>query len=127
MMSFSDIDTSSVRPSQFPQIQREIQGSTDPRTTQIDDKKPFATSGDQSLFLGDITLRLQGEFKVKPCREWEFNGTLKSYDDVYDFNGSTHRGLLGELLTAFGRSTPGAPFDIQIRGAKPISETGRMG
>ena len=81
----------------------------------------------RGIFLGNITLRLQGEFKVKPCHEWEFNGTLKSYDDVYDFNASKHRALLGELLTAFGRSTPGTPFDIQIRGAKQISETGRMG
>ena len=126
-MSFSDIDTSDVKASQFTKVQTEIKGSRNERTVKIDDKLPFGTSGDQMLFLGNITLRLQGDFKVKPGCVWEFKGTLKSYDDVYDFNQSTHRNPVAELLTTFGRNTPGKLFDIEIRGSKQIEETGKIG
>ena len=125
-MSFDDIDTSSVKPSQFAKVQKKIDGSTSPRTVKIDDKLPFTTSGDQALFLGNITLRLQGDFTVKEGCKWEFSGTLKSYDDYYDFNASTHRGPIGELLTALGRNTTGKPYSIEIRGSKQISESGQM-
>jgi RHS repeat-associated protein len=127
-MSFGDIDTSSVKPSQFPKVAKEISGSARDATISIDDRKAFSTSGDQALFLGDITLRLQGTLTLKKSDcSWKFDGTLKSFDDWYDFNKSTHRGPVGEFLTGIGRGTTGTPYWIEIRGSKQISESGKMG
>jgi RHS repeat-associated protein len=134
-MDFNDIDTSKVKPSEFPRVQdaiRDFKKNPKPaRTVQIkwtnkDDNLPFTTSGDQALFLGDISLKLEGNLVIKNDCTWEFKGPLKSFDDWYDFNASTHRGHLGELLTAWGRNTPGKPYWIEIRGSKQITETGSM-
>jgi len=124
-MSFDHIDTSSVRPSQFPRVRAELSRGPHDAALSIDDRIVFATSGDQALFLGDITLRLQGQLAIRRGGTFEFTGTLKSFDDLYDFN-KANRGFFGELLTWFGRATPGIPYWIEIRGAKPISEVGRV-
>jgi hypothetical protein len=49
---------------------------------------------------------------------------LKSYDDLYDFNASTHRGIIGETLTKIGASTSGKPYWIEIRGPKEAKQNG---
>ena len=93
----------------------------------IDDRMPFTTVGSNHLLLGDITLRLEGVLTLKRCDcSWLFTGTLKSFDDFFDFNRA-NRGLLGEMLTMFGRHTSGVPFWIEIRGAKSLFESGTMG
>ena len=134
-MSFDDIDTSSIKSSEFPRVKdaiRDFKKNPKPaRTVQIkwtnkDDNLAFTTSGDQALFLGDISLKLEGDFVIKNDCTWEFKGPLKSFDDWYDFNASTHRGPLGELLTTLGRNTPGKPYWIEIRGSKQLTETGSM-
>ena len=61
----------------------------------------------------------------KTC-SWSFDGTFKSFDDYYDFNKSTHRGWLAEILTALGRNTPGKSHWIEIRGEKPVKENGTI-
>lgn len=95
-MSFDHINTSSVRPSQFPKVRAELgQGPRDTALS-IDDRLVFSTSGDQALFLGDITLRLQGELAIRRDGTFEFSGTLKSFDDFYDFN-KANRGFIGEF------------------------------
>jgi len=124
-MSFDDIDTSRVRPSQFPQVRTQLGRAPRDAALSIDDRLVFATSGDQALFLGDITLRLQGQLATRNGGTFEFSGTLKSFDDFYDFN-KANRGFIGEFLTWIGRGTPGTPYWIEIRGAKPISESGRL-
>ena len=134
-MPFSDIDTSSDKPSQFPRVKdaiRNFKKNPKPaRTVQIQwknksDNLPFSASGDQALLLGDISLKLEGDFVLKSDCTWEFKGDLKSFDDWYDLNASTHRGPIGELLTTFGRNTSAEPFDIEIRGSKQLTETGSM-
>jgi Colicin M len=124
-MSFDDIDTRSVRPSQFQQVQDELSRGVRDTVLSIDDRLTFSTSGDQGLFLGDITLRLQGQLSIRGGETFDFTGTLKSFDDKYDFNRA-NRGLIGEFLTWIGRETPGTPYWIEIRGAKPITESGRV-
>jgi uncharacterized protein RhaS with RHS repeats len=125
-MSFSEIDTSDVSPSQFPKVRSEISGSARDATIVVDDRMGFSTSGGQALFLGNITLRLQGTLTLKKSEcTWKFEGTLKSYDDYYDFNPA-NRGIIGEALTAIGRNTKGKSFWIEIRGSKQISESGKM-
>lgn len=127
-MLFGDINTSSVKASQFPKVANEISGSARDATISIDDRKAFSTSGDQALFLGDITLRVQETLTLKTSDcSWKFDGTLKSFDDKYDFNKSTHRGPIGEFRTGIGRGTTGTPYWIEIRGSKQISESGKIG
>ncbi len=123
-MSFDEIDTSSVRPSLFPKVKAVLIKPCCKKETIIDDKIPFSTSGDQASFLGNITLRLEGTLKTTKKCNWSFFGTLKSYDDYYDFNKSTHRKFIGEFLTMIGRNTHGTPYWIEIRGSKPINEIG---
>jgi hypothetical protein len=129
-MPFADIDTSGVRPSSFEGVKDAVRsckrgdGKCEAKALTIDGKKLFTTSGDQFLFLGDITLRLQGTLSVDCNCCWAFAGTLKSYDDKYDLNQSTHRGVFAEWLTGRGRQTEGAPYWIEIRGAKLVSERG---
>jgi hypothetical protein len=127
-MTFSEINTDSVKVGQFPQVKVKL-SKCEPGTYQIkwsnsNDNLPFSTSGDQALFLGNISLKLTGTLIIKADKSWSFNGTLKSFDDLYDFNKSTHRGFIGECLTAMGRNTKGKPFWIEIRGSKKISEKG---
>lgn len=121
-MDFSDIDTSNVRPSDFPQVDDLISGEKSGGFA-IDSRLAITTSGDQSLVLGNITLRLQGSLSLDES-SYSFSGTLKSFDDKYDFNRSTHRGVLGEILTRADASQEGTPFWIEIRGSKSIEESG---
>lgn len=128
-MSFSEIDTSSVTVDRAPKV-RELFKDCAPGTYEVKwaepaDNMPFTTSGDQALFLGDISLKLEGTLTIAANGDWKFTGTLKSFDDLYDFNASTHRGPIGEALTWFGREKiTGKPFMIEIRGAKPADGSG---
>jgi len=124
-ISFGEIDTSGVRPSQFDAVQSALGEGPRDAVINIDARLAFATSGDQAFFLGNITLRLQGILAIRASGTFEFSGTLKSFDDVYDFNRA-NRGFFAETLTGFGRDTEGTPFDIEIRGAKRITESGRL-
>lgn len=121
-MNFSDIDTSTVRVVDFPQVRALVSGESVGEFS-VDSRIPFSTSGDQAGYLGNITLRLQGRLALEQ-NFFGFRGTLKSFDDRYDFNRSTHRGILGEILTRWGASQPGVPYDIQIRGSKVVDEVG---
>lgn len=125
-MSFSEINTTKYKPSDRKQVKTEL-GNATPRRVEIKDARmSITTTGDQGLLLGNVTLKLEGEFSVCEAGKWTFEGILKCYDDLYDFNKSTHRRWLGELLTAFGRGTPGKPYLIQIRGSKKVSESGQI-
>jgi hypothetical protein len=122
-MSFDEIDTLSARPTDFAAVQRELAMRPRDAVIPIDDRLAFSTSGDQRLFLGDITLRLRGDLTLSRKGTFQFEGTLRSFDDVFDFNPA-RRGFFGEFSTAVGRLIPGRPFIIAIRGSKPISQAG---
>jgi RHS repeat-associated protein len=127
-ISFDEINTSEVSVKDFPVVKRLLSegkpGKYAVAWKSRKDNLPFATSGDQSLYLGNVSLKLEGTLEIKTDCTWKFDGTLKCFDDIYDFNASTHRSWLGEWLTSIGRKTSGKPFDIEIRGQKPISENG---
>lgn len=127
-ISFDDIDTSSVSVTSFPQVNAALKdckiGTTEIRWRNKDDNYAFPLEGKQKLFLGEVSLKLEGRLVVKAGGDWTFEGTLKCFDDLYDFNPSNHRGLAGEILTWIGRHTPGKPYWIEIRGQKAVSESG---
>lgn len=128
-MAFDEIDTTKVGVEQFPQIAKQLKnckpGSYQIKWGNKNDNLPFSTSDDQALFLGNISLKLEGTLVVKEGGDWDFNGQLKSFDDYYDFNASTHRGTIGEVLTWVGRNKiSGKPYWIEIRGSKRIIGTG---
>src|SRR5262249_24251428 len=132
-MSLADIDTSLVTPWQFPTLRQLRQRSggkcfcpRNQRSTimNIDDWMRFQTKGDQALFLGIISLRLEGTLTMYNDCTWSFSGSLKAFDDPYDFNWSTHRELSAEILTRLGSLLPGKRYLIEIRGSKPILQSG---
>jgi hypothetical protein len=125
-ISFGDVNTNNVRADEFKQVQDDLKKGCSDRSTAIDARLSFATTGEEAYYLGSITLRLQGTLSVSQNCNWSFSGNLRSFDDVYDFNASTHRGIIGELLTWWGRQQTGRPYDIQIRGEKTIAQTGKV-
>jgi hypothetical protein len=125
-ISFGDVNTNNVRADEFKQVQDDLKKGCSDRSTAIDARLAFATTGEEAYYLGSITLRLQGTLSVSQNCNWSFSGNLRSFDDVYDFNASTHRGIIGELLTWWGRQQTGRPYDIQIRGEKTIAQTGKV-
>jgi len=124
-MQFNEISTSSVRVTSFPQVHSELKRGCGSRTVKIDSRSGFSTSGDAAATVGSITLRLQGTLTICGC-SWSFDGALKSFDDIYDFNRATHRSRLGELSTAVGNYLPGRSYTIHILGEKPISASGTL-
>lgn len=127
-MAFQDVDTSKIKVSHFPKIKQLISGQ--PRDAVIDvvDKENFLLPGGEMAFLGDCKLKLEGKLRLTKNGLWAFDGNLKAFDQPYDFNKSSHRGIIGEFSTTIGRETMlGRSYDIEIRGKKPISEKGRMG
>lgn len=102
-----------------------IQNAPEDTIIPVDDKLAITTHLPEFLALGDITLRLQGEFyKDMLSRKWVFRGQLKSFDDVYDFNPSTHRDPSAEAATRAGSFFPGKEYKVEIRGSRDIHESG---
>ena len=68
-MSFNEIDTSGVTPSQFPDVKAKLPSKIsvckDEKISFGNAKMGFQTSGDQWLYLGRIVLKLQGTLTIK--------------------------------------------------------------
>ena len=127
-ISFDDIDTSSVKASEFPRVADVLKECKKGRyrIKRIDknDNLAFHVVGGLALVLGDVSLKLEGDLHVAQNGDWKFTGTLKCFDDIYDFDKSSHRGVFGEMLTFIGRSTNGKKYWIEIRGEKAMTESG---
>jgi len=91
---------------------------------------PFRPSGtgDAKEVLGDITLRFIGKAITKKDCTYTVQGVLRSFDDNYGFE--MHEGRpLRNAKTRFAAwlHGDGTPYDIQIRGKKKVSESGKLG
>jgi hypothetical protein len=80
----------------------------------LDSRKAFELAWDDGNMLGNITLKFIWEVQITSTW-WHVIWEIKSFDDLYDFDTSTHRGLLGEILTRIWSTIDGVPFYIQIR------------
>ena len=141
-IDFNLVDTSKVKVAKdFTDVKSFLNGSRNAMSCKAGSKKftdaryGFTASGtgDASTVLGDITLKFQGDVKVKCDCKYEVTGTLKSFDDTYDFNTTAsdwfHRNPIRNVLTVAGSvyNGSGKSYSIQIRGSKQISETGSIG
>jgi len=63
---------------------------------------------------------MEGKFTRKESGEWLFVGNVRSFQDTYDFNPSTHRSRVGEALTTIGnflgKTFNGKDYKINING-----------
>ena len=77
----------------------------------------FETTGSDFPTLGTITLKVEGQL-TRTGDEFLFSGTLKAYDDTYNFDSDWTR-LGRNILTAGARFDhgPGTPYDIQFERA----------
>ena len=83
-----------------------------------------------NLYLGNITLKIEGTFNRAADGTWTLSANAKGFQDTYDFNASTHRTKAAEQLTTAGRFlqslTGGSmPFPININGDLPVTMSGR--
>ena len=76
-------------------------------------------------YLGNITLKTEGTLTISANGSWTYNGVVRSYDDKYDFNASTHRGVIGESLTRLGAMFSGKEYQILLPGEIHIKESGK--
>lgn len=122
-VNFNDIDTSRVRVIDFEEVAAELKKALRNDKIHIRASRPWATSGSRGLLIGNLTLLLKGTLSVREDCRWSFEGSLRAFDDRYDFNEGA-RDWAAETLTAFGRKSPGRSYRLEIRGARPILESG---
>lgn len=77
-----------------------------------------------ALYLGNISLKLEGDMTRHQDGTWNFQGEAHAWSDTYDFNSSTHRGMMQELFTRTVNLLPGTPYEISMPGSVPISWEG---
>ncbi|MNQ96328.1 Colicin-M [compost metagenome] len=91
-----------------------------------DPKVPYNTFDDSpitGIYLGRITLKVEGDFTRGENGSWVFEGTVKGYTDTFDFNASDRTPLLENLTTA-GRLFTGTAYEIDISGEHKIKLSG---
>ncbi|WP_320159736.1 lipid II-degrading bacteriocin [Klebsiella sp. S69] len=76
-------------------------------------------------YLGNITLKTEGTLTINSNGNWTYNGVVRSFDDRYDFNASTHRGVIGESMTRLGELFNGQPYQILLPGEVTVKESGK--
>lgn len=79
----------------------------------------------KSGVVGNITLKTEGTLTISANDSRTYNGVVRSYDDKYDFNASTHRGVIGESLTRLGAMFSGKEYQILLPGEIHIKESGK--
>ncbi|MEZ1420701.1 lipid II-degrading bacteriocin [Pseudomonas monteilii] len=116
----------SPSPQKIPDLLSIINGAQ-PGRTQVDLKVPYNTGMDSAvsrIYLGSITLRIQGEVVRTESGVVTFTGKVKAYSDRYDANASSHRGGFDEgattALREMGRVANAQDYEILIEGELPI-------
>jgi len=123
-VNFSEIDTSSVRAADFSAVTAELQKPAQNKDVRIRATLPWSTSGARGLLIGNFRLLLKGIFTHYDDCRWSFDGSLRAFDDRYDFNPAS-RPLIAETLTTLGRKSSGKSYSLEIRGVRRFTESGR--
>lgn len=118
----------SLGENQIPLLKSMISNIKDPGTYHIiDDKIPYDTAKDKTSaewILGNITLKVEGDFTKHQNGSWEFNGAARAYNDLYDFGASGHRTTFKEIMTTAGRVMSGTEYTIELPGEVQVKLTG---
>ncbi|NDH63830.1 MAG: lipid II-degrading bacteriocin [Alphaproteobacteria bacterium] len=122
---FKNIDTSLVKPSEFPAI-KAILDRGQPGRFEVQGRMPFPTKNyDAEHFVGNITLNINGTLVLDEDGKYSFDGDLGAEADKYRFYPSTHRGTFAELLTRLGTLIPGREYTVVVPGRKAITSDGK--
>ncbi|MBC3419537.1 lipid II-degrading bacteriocin [Pseudomonas sp. RW3S2] len=92
------------------------------------DKVPYNTANDSwltGLWLGNITLKIEGSVTKYADGRISFDGEARAYNDIYDANPGSWRSAFGEsatqVLSEIQRHLEAENYAIEIKGAYPIS------
>jgi RHS repeat-associated protein len=118
--------TSGIKPSSFEKV-KSLLGEGKIGTYNVSATQSLQTSGEAAAFIGNAEFKLEGTLTIGAVGQFSFEGTISGGEpDVYNFNPSTHRGVLGELSTTIGRALGdlfgGKGFKIEITGSQSIRE-----
>ncbi len=90
-VSFDEIDTSTIRPEHFNAINARIHAGVEGvyNFGGDDARESFTTNNlkDYTLY-GDLSYKAEGILTIDKGGKWDFKGTLKAWDDIYDFTVS---------------------------------------
>lgn len=96
--------------------------------TSVKLKVPYSTGQDSQIarvYLGNITISVEGTVVHTTSGKVTFNGTVKAFSDRYDANASSHRAQFDEGATSalreIGRVANAKDYEIKITGALPIN------
>lgn len=122
-----DIDIGNIgltlTPDKINGFNDEVMSMSAPGNYNFDYKFAYNTGMDNissGLYLGNITLKMEGTFTRLESGEWSFIGNIRGFQDTYDFNPSTHRTRIAEALTTIGnflgKNFNGKEYKINING-----------
>ncbi|MFJ2456491.1 lipid II-degrading bacteriocin [Pseudomonas protegens] len=115
-----------IKASDIPLLSQTVRHNTEVGQVHISTNVGYNTSNDSlktGAYLGNITLKVEGDFNKQANGTWTFNGVARAYQDEYDFNEAS-RGFVGETLTSLGRVAKGTTYNIDITGENKISLVG---
>lgn len=116
-----------IRTSNIPLLASSISSTRESGTYFLSDPKvPYNTFDDSVItgaYLGRITLKIEGNFTRNENSSWVFDGIVKAYTDIFDFDPSNRAPVLESLTTA-GRLFSGKVYEIDIFGEHRITLTG---
>lgn len=78
-----------------------------------------------AAYLGHITLQTEGTLNIQSGGAWSYNGVIRAYDDVFDFNLGDFRGPIAESLTFLGSTFTGTAYSISMPGEINITGSGQ--
>lgn len=114
-------------PQKIPALKAAIDGAVI-GISRIDITAPYNTGMDSQIsriYLGSITLRIQGDVIKGADGGVSFNGTARAFSDKYDANASSHRGGFDEgattALREIGRVANAQDYEILIHDQMPIN------
>ena len=112
----------------IPMLESALINAPTGQTAIVLDKVPYNTGSNSFLtemWLGNITLKIEGTIMKHESGKLSFNGGARSYNDIYDANPSDFRSAIGEsatrVLAAVEKYLNAQPYQIAIKGTNVIT------
>lgn len=111
----------------IPMLDNAISSAPEGSTVVSLDKVPYNTANDSwmtGLWLGNITLKIEGTITKSADGSVTFHGEARAYHDTYDANPGSWRSAFGEsatdVLSKIQEYLKAQPYPIAIKGSYPI-------